>query len=112
MFWIIVGLIVVIGMALGGLSGARSFISIAALVVALLSSGCETMNETRPDPTPSTSGQSKAGNGDPCAVGLTGQERLARMEKLGTVRQTGATMYEVGNHRLLLDSSGGLISCR
>jgi hypothetical protein len=46
-------------------------------------------------------------------VGITGQERLRRMEKLGTVRQTGPHMYEVGDHTLMLDSSdAGLVYCR
>jgi hypothetical protein len=117
--------------------GCAGVILLAVLVMILLFYRGEPTKETKPAPKPaataparkspapprqapataSASEQAKTrpsgSDGDPCAVGISGEERLRRMEKLGTVRQIGSHTYEVGNHLLVLDSTGtGLILCR
>jgi hypothetical protein len=115
--------------------GCAGVILLAVLVMVLLFYRGETTKEAKPNPKPAATAparksppppqkapatasapeqpKARPSDGDPCAVGISGEERLRRMEKLGTVRQTGQHTYEVGDHLLMLDSTGtGLILCR
>jgi hypothetical protein len=49
---------------------------------------------------------------DPCAPGLSKKERLTRLAKFGTVRQSGSGMYEAGDHEVWFHYDGDLWSCR
>jgi hypothetical protein len=112
MFWIVVGLIIVTAMALGGSPGARAFLSglgtlakvflgcagvilLAVLVMAVVFYRGEPAKEAKPNPKPAakapapasapeqTKARPAASDGDPCAVGIPGEERQRRMEKFG-----------------------------
>jgi hypothetical protein len=48
---------------------------------------------------------------DPCAIGLGMNERLSRLSKFGTVRQTSQNVYTAGEHRISFDFLGQLSSC-
>jgi hypothetical protein len=48
---------------------------------------------------------------DPCAMGLGMGERLSRLSRFGTVRQTSQYVYTAGEHRISFDFMGQLSSC-
>lgn len=48
---------------------------------------------------------------DPCAMGLGMNERLSRLSRFGTVRQTSQNVYSAGGHHISFDFLGQLSSC-
>lgn len=49
---------------------------------------------------------------DPCAPGLTREQRLDRLKRFGTLRQTSENIFSAGIHQIIFSNSGHIINCR
>jgi hypothetical protein len=49
---------------------------------------------------------------DPCAPGLSRQERMKRLAQYGEVRETGKHDYTAGGHTVMFGYDGDLTYCR
>lgn len=49
---------------------------------------------------------------DPCAPGLTREQRLDRLKRFGTLRQTSENIFSAGIHQIIFSNRGHIINCR